>query len=110
MQHHVEMIRHYRVGKHRNGKGIGQFQNAIFYPSTAVLEAASRYSILPAQEGPTDTTRNHVVEPGLLFRNEMAAWIGHGSIVAEGIIDVDGQITRWQVGNFLGFVPVLSAT
>jgi hypothetical protein len=36
----------------------------------------------------------------------MAAWTGHGSIVAEEIIDVDQKIIRWQVGNFLVFVPV----
>jgi hypothetical protein len=76
----------YRLGVDRDGKAISWFQNAILDPFSPMLEALSGESIPSAKERSPerspDISRNGVMELGLVFRHPMAAWIGHGTIVA----------------------------
>ena len=66
MQYNMEVIAHHGVRIHRYRKRFSQIHNAVFNPFPPMLEAPPGESVSSTEKGSANTSRNHMVKPGLL--------------------------------------------
>lgn len=95
------MIRHHRIGIHRHGKAFGQFQYPRLDPLAAIFKALSSQPVLATQKSTSHTSCHDMVVTGVVFGNQMTAWISHAGILASGQLLVYRRSPQWAVGNLL---------
>jgi len=56
IQNHMGVVAHHGIGTDRHREGLGQIEQTLLYPVTAVLEGTPGGGILATQEGPAHAT------------------------------------------------------
>ena len=78
-----------------DGKDIGEFEQALLDPATAVLEAAAAAAILTAEEGTTHAARYTVVVMGGVRHNSVLHGLGMALSFALACLQKTTNLMRW---------------